>query len=209
MGIPVEVPGLDTIIPQVPDGKIVVVESGADGVKSFFVRRFARTALHSGRPVTFITSRDGPELSPALLNGGDLPPVPASALRVIERDSLEGWDGIESLRGLLVVDSFSFLTLDITSSKLSDVLRRLRLVAHAEGLTVALATDRGMSDERSEAILGHLADGWIQFHAKEGPEGLIRFLRVPKWFEGTLVDRNIYYEYDGKRLAIDLRRRVL
>ena len=209
MAIAVEIPGLDTIIPQVEDGKIIVVESGADGVKSFFVRRFARTALHSGRPVTFITSRDGPELSKALLNVFDEPLVQQGALRVIERDSLEGWDGIDALRGLLVIDSFSFLTLNISATHLSELLRRLRLVAHAEKLTVALATDRGMSGAQSEAILGHLSDGWIQFHAKEGAEGLIRFLRVPKWMEGTLVDRNIYYEYDGKRLAIDLRRRVL
>ena len=209
MGLPVEVPGLDTIIPQVADGKIVVIESGADGVKSFFAQRLARTALKAGRPVTYITSRDGPELSHDLLNGGEPLPPSGATLRVLERDSLDGWDEIESLRGVLVIDSFSFLTLYLPSAKFADLLRRLRLVGHREGLTVVLATDRGMSDERSEAILGHLCDGFIQFHEKEGPEGLIRFLRVPKWTEGTLVDRNIYYEYDGKRLAIDLRRRVL
>jgi|HubBroStandDraft_1064217.scaffolds.fasta_scaffold76527_2 KaiC/GvpD/RAD55 family RecA-like ATPase len=209
MALHVEVPGLDTIIPEIGEGKIVIVESGADGVKSFFVRRLARTALQSGLPVTFITSRDGAELSKELGNVFDPSVRGTGALRVIERDSLDGWNGIEALRGLLVIDSFSFLTLGITSTHLSEMLRRLRLVAHAEKLTIALATDLGMSDARSEAILGHLADGWIQFHAKEGADGLIRFLRVPKWMEGTLVDRNIYYEYDGKRLAIDLRRRVL
>ena len=209
MAIPVEVPGLNTIIPEIAEGKIIVVESGADGVKSFFARRLARTALQAGHPVTFITSRDGPEISQELVNVFDAGVVSEGALRVVERDSLNGWDGIEALRGLLVVDSFSFLTLDLSTGNLSELLRRLRLMAHAERLTVILATDRGMSDERSEAILGHLADGWIQFHVKEGPEGLIRFLRVPKWMQGTLVDRNIYYEYDGKRLAIDLRRRVL
>ena len=128
---------------------------------------------------------------------------------MVERESLEGWGDIEGLRGLLVVDSFSFLTLELPSSILSEMLRHLRSVGHTQGLTVALGTDRGMYDARSEAILGHLSDGLIQFHTREGPEGLIRYLRIPKWTEGTLVDRNIYYEYDGKRLAIDLRRRVL
>ena len=209
MSIHVEVPGLDTIIPEIADGKIVVIESGADGVKSFFVRRLARTALQSGRPVTYITSRDGAELSKELVNVFDSSVVREGALRVIERDSLEEWDGIDALRGLLVVDSFSFLTLNISATQLSELLRRLRRVAQTEKLTVALATDRGMAGSQSEAILGHLSDGWIQFDAKEGADGLIRYLRVPKWMEGTLVDRNIYYEYDGRRLAIDLRRRVL
>jgi KaiC/GvpD/RAD55 family RecA-like ATPase len=209
MGLPIDVPGLDTIIPQVGEGKVVVVESGADEAKSFFVRRLARTALGLGWPVTFLTSRDGPELSHNLLNGGSAPLPAPGFLKVIERDSLQGWDGFEEIRGLLAIDSFSFLTLSLASDRLSEMLRRLRAAGQAAGLTVVLATDRGMMDPRSEAIVVHLSDGLIQFHAKEGPEGLIRFLRVPKWTGGTFVDRNIYYEYDGKRLAIDLRRRVL
>ncbi|HTW77546.1 MAG TPA: hypothetical protein VMG14_07290 [Thermoplasmata archaeon] len=209
MGLPVEVPGLDTIIPQVGEGRIVVVESGADEAKSFFVRRLARTALGLTWPVTFLTSRDGSELSHALLNGGAATPSSARNLQVTERDSLRGWEGLERLRGFLAIDSFSFLTLDLPPDQLSEMLRRLRAAAHATGLMVVLATDRGMFDPRSEAIVAHLADGFVQFHAKEGTEGLIRFLRIPKWTEGTFVDRNIYYEYDGKRLAIDLRKRVL
>ncbi len=209
MDVPVEVPGLDTIIPNVSQGSIVVVEGGADAVKSFFVRRLAKSALSAGSPVTFVTSRDGADLSRELLNGGGAPIARPDSLTVLERESLEPWNEIELLRGLVVVDSFSFLTLGLTLSQLSEVLRRLRAVAHVHGLTVILATDRGMFDLRSEAIVDHLADGLIQFHSKEGTEGLIRFLRVPKWTSGTLIDRNIYYEYDGKRLAIDLRRRVL
>jgi KaiC/GvpD/RAD55 family RecA-like ATPase len=209
MALPVEVPGLDTIIPQLEEGRIVVVESGADEAKSFFVRRLARTALGLGWPVTYLTSRDAADLSHALLNGGGPANPTPTLLQVVERDSLRGWMGFDEARGLLAIDSFSFLTIDITTDQLSELMRRLRAAAHAQGLTVVLATDRGMFDPRSEAVVLHLADGVIQFHAKEGPEGLVRFLRVPKWVQGKFVDRNIYYEYDGSRLAIDLRRRVL
>ena len=209
MDVRVEVPGLDTILPVVSEGTIVVVESGADAVKSFFARRLAKSALSAGGSVTFVTSRDGADLSHELLNGGGTPTADPTRLVVLERESLEPWNEIELLRGLVVVDSFSFLALGLTLVQLSEMLRRLRAVAHAHGLTVVLATDRGMFDVRSEAIVDHLSDGLLQFHAKEGAEGLIRFLRVPKWTSGTLIDRNIYYEYDGKRLAIDLRRRVL
>ncbi|HZY92208.1 MAG TPA: hypothetical protein VFG07_05500, partial [Thermoplasmata archaeon] len=103
----------------------------------------------------------------------------------------------------------SFLTLDLGPSRLAELLRSLRAVGREKLTTVVLTTDRGMSDGRSEAIATHLADGMFQFHAKEGPEGLLRYLRIPKWADGRFVDRNIYYDFDGKRIAIDLRRRVL
>lgn len=209
MGLPVEVPGLDTILPQVGEGKIIVVESGADEAKSFFVRRLARTALGLGWPVTFLTSRDGPEVRHTLINGGSAAITNGGGLDVIELESLRGLESMESKHGLLAIDSFSFLTLDLGPGELSELLKRLRNAAQAQALTIVLATDRGMFDPRSEAIVAHLADGYIQFHSKEGPEGLVRFMRVPKWTEGRFVDRNVYYEYDGKRLAIDLRRRVL
>ena len=66
-----------------------------------------------------------------------------------------------------------------------------------------------MIEARSEAVLNHLAEGSIEFHAQEGPEGLLRFLRIPKWVDGRFMDRNIYYTFDGKRIAVDLRSRVL
>ena len=209
MGLPVEVPGLDTIIPQVADGRVFVAESGPDGVKSFFARTVARTALRAGRPVTYVTSLSGPEISSDLLNGHASEPTLTDRLLVKELDTLVDWNEVESLRGLLVIDSFSFLALDLSSPQLTHLLRRIRATGQTQELTAVLATDRGMLDGRSEAILGHLSDGWIQFQTKEGPDGLTRYLRIPKWTEGMLVDRNVYYDYDGKRLAIDLRRRVL
>ncbi|MCI4356120.1 MAG: hypothetical protein L3K18_03105 [Thermoplasmata archaeon] len=209
MGLPVEVPGLGTIVHELSEGTIVIVESGADGAKSFLVRTLARTALNRGWPVTYLTSRDGPDVRTALLNGGVAAPPPAGLLSVVELDSLKDWLPVGLERGLLAIDSFSFLTLDLTPTQLATTLRELRERCHRSGLAVVLATDRGMFEPRGEAIAIHLADGLIQFHTKEGPEGLIRYLRVPKWSAGTLTDRNIYYDFDGKHMAIDLRRRVL
>src|ERR1700691_4378907 len=57
MGIPVEVPGLNTIIPEIGEGRLVVVESGADPAKSFFVRRLTLSAVQAHLAVTFVTSR--------------------------------------------------------------------------------------------------------------------------------------------------------
>ncbi len=209
MGIPVEIPGLDTIIPEIPDGQLIVVESGTDPAKNYFIRTLCRAANRLGRPVTFITSRDKEELAKAFRVLPPEDPEGRPFIQVIERDSIQTVQEFSEEGRTLAVDSFSYLTLDLPPPQLATLLRQLREACHAHGMTALLATDRGMFDPRAEAVTVHLADGMFQFHAKEGPEGLMRFLRIPKWMDGRFVDRNIYYDYDGQRMAIDLRRRVI
>jgi KaiC/GvpD/RAD55 family RecA-like ATPase len=209
MGLPVDIPGLNTILPEVPDGKVAIVEGGTDGAKGYFARRIAKSALRLGRPVTYLTSRDGPEVSSELQKGSGEEAVRSGMLRVEELDSLTDHEALHPSGGLLAIDSFSFLTLDLPLTRLAEMMRGLHTQCTRTGLAVILATDRGMFDPRSEAITIHLSDGLIQFHSKEGPEGVIRYLRVPKWSSGTVTDRNIYYEFDGTKMVIDLRRRVL
>lgn len=209
MSIPVEIPGLDTIIPELGEGRLVVVEGGADTAKSFFVRRLALTAGRSGWPVTVVTSRDRDELQAQFAFERGATPLPDHWVNVHERDHLTDLAEFAGGGGLLVIDSFSFLTLDLSADELARWLRALRSLCRQRGTTAVLATDRGMFEARSEAVVVHLADGFLQFHTREGPEGAVRFLRVPKWTDGRFVDRNVYYEFDGKRLAIDLRSRTL
>ncbi|MCI4373484.1 MAG: hypothetical protein L3K02_07585 [Thermoplasmata archaeon] len=209
MNIPVEVPGLDTIIPEIEEGRLLVVESGADSAKSYFVRRLSLSAGRVGCPVTFVTSRDETEVRALLASEGDPDELSEGWIRILERDGVDSFDEFEPEGGLLTVDSFSYLTLNLPPSELASSLRRLRTACRTRKMTAILATDRGMLDSRSEAVVTHLSDGYLQFHAREGPEGVLRFLRIPKWMDGKFVDRNIYYEFDGKRIAIDLRRRVL
>jgi len=89
MSIAVEVPGLDTIIPEIAEGKVVVVESGADAAKSFFVRRLSLTAGRSGWPVTFVTSRDRDELQAQLAVERGEEILPERWITIHERDALE------------------------------------------------------------------------------------------------------------------------
>ncbi len=209
MSIPVDIPGLNTIIPELGEGKLVIVESGADAAKSFFVRHMSLVAGRSDWPVTFLTSRDKDELQAQLASERNGTSLPEHWISIEERDAVEDLEEPARAGGLLAVDSFSFLTLDLAPDALARALRSLRVLCRERGTTAILATDRGMFDPRSEAIAIHLADGFLQFHTREAAEGVVRFLRVPKWMDGRFVDRNVYYEFDGHRLAIDLRRRVL
>jgi KaiC/GvpD/RAD55 family RecA-like ATPase len=232
--IPIDIPGLDTLIPQIAGGRIVIVEGGADLTNSFFLRRLETTALGQGNSVTIVTSKDPSELREGLAmpavaaegptNGGStahaaweeleeaLSNVRSGAsarLKVVALDTLKDLEEHVPRDGLLAVDSFSFLTLDLDAHALARLLRKLHGACRRLNAVAALATDRGMFDPRSEAIAIHLADGYVQFHAREGSEGLMRFLRIPKWTDGRFLDRNIYYDFDGKRLAVDLRQRVI
>ena len=209
MSLPVEVPGLDTIVSEIPDGVIIIVEGGADLAKSYFVRRLCRTAVHSGRPVTFVTSRDAGELRALFARENGEASDAAAQLRVHERDTVDNLVEFVPPGGLLAVDSFSFLTLDLSPADLARMLRDLHRVVRDKTATCVLVTDEGMFEPRSEAVVAHLVEGHIGFHAQEGTEGLIRFLRIPKWADGRFIDRNIYYDFDGRRMAIDLRSRVL
>lgn len=202
-------PGLDTIIPEIAEGRVVVVESGADSAKSFFIRRLALTAIRNHARVTFLISRDAAELHTQLKNEGALEDWLEENVSIHELNSVDHLDEYAGDGGLLAVDSFSLLTLDLPPEQLAPMLRKLRAVCSDRRTMVVLATDQGMFEPRAEAVTTHLADGVIQFQSKEGPEGLVRYLRIPKWMQGKFVDRNIYYEFDGSRLAIDLRRRVL
>jgi len=208
MGIPVEIPGLNTLIPEISDGRLVLVESGADPAKSFFVRRVVLSALAAHRPVTFVTSRDRDEVRHLLQREGGHPDWEEGA-DIREEDSIEDVQRFDSAGGLIAIDSFSYLTVGLPGPDLARLFRSVRDLCRRDHTIVVLATDRGMFEPRAEAVAAHLADGVIQFHAKEGPEGLIRYLRIPKWSDGRFVDRNVYYDFDGKRIAVDLRSRVL
>jgi len=209
MTIPIDIPGLGSILPEVGDGSVIVVEGSADAAKGFFVRHLALTAGRSGRPVTFVTSRDRAELHTQLVAEQGPTVLPEPWIHIHERDAVERLEEFGGTGGLLAIDSFSFLTLDLSPDALAHSLRALRHQCRERGTSAVLGTDRGMFGTRSEAIAIHLADGFLQFHTREGTDGVQRFLRVPKWMDGRFIDRNVYYEFDGKRLAIDLRSRVL
>jgi hypothetical protein len=209
VAIPIDIPGLNTIVPEIGDGRLVIVESGADLTNSYFVRHLGGTVLGLGRPVTFVTSRDRGEVQESLSLAKGSTNGSNHHARILEMDTVADLDELAPEGGLLAVDSFSFLTLGLSSQELARLLRRLHATCRGRRSTAVLTTDRGMFDPRAEAIVIHLSDGFLQFHARDGPDGVVRFLRIPKWTDGKFFDRNIYYEFDGKRIAIDLRSRVL
>src|SRR5579862_8705826 len=103
-GIPITIPGLSTIIPEVAQGRILVAESAADPAKSFFVRSLGTSALRLGWTVTFVTTRDRTELEGRFAQEGEQPRTGAwtESLEIIEQDSLDHLGDLAQRGGLLI-----------------------------------------------------------------------------------------------------------
>ena len=204
MPIPLGLPGLENVVPEIPDGRILVVEGGTDPTKSFFARHIARQAAVEDRLVTLVTSRGAEEIVAHYERHDGAP----EALRVHEAAA---WDDMEAGLGEtsdLVVDSFSFLALSATRQELTQGLRAMRARCRATGDVAVLSMERGMLDAAAEAVVHHLADGILQFHVREDTEGIVQYVRIPRWMDGGVHTRNIYYSFDGRRILVDTRNRV-
>ncbi|MGB0652470.1 MAG: hypothetical protein ACPGQL_04655 [Thermoplasmatota archaeon] len=200
MPVPVDLPGLDQFIEEVPDGRILVLEGSMDPASSHLALHLATRAARAGRAVTFVSTRTGePAQRPEIVGGGPL--QVAEQVPWMELNDHAG-------TGDVVVDSFSFSALDVADHELASGLGSLRKRLRQTGNVAVLTLERGMLDARAAAIVYHLADGIIQFHAREDAEGSVQYLRVPKWMGGRTHIRNIYFEFDGSNLLIDTRRRV-
>ena len=83
---------LITIIPEIAEGRVIVVESGADSAKSFFVRRLGLTAMNRKSKVTFVISRDRGELSSQLEKEGKMPDWMESSVVIHVEDEVDSFD---------------------------------------------------------------------------------------------------------------------
>ena len=192
MPVAVQVPGLEHLLRDVPDGRLVVLEGDVAPAKSHFARTLAKSAVAAGRDTALVSTRP---------RGHELP-----GLRVLAASE---WPDIKAVPGRdLVVDSFSLLC---AGAPLADTVTRLRALGrHArerDGIAVAVV-DTGQLDAATMAAIHHLADGLMLFRAREDDDGLVPYIRVPKWMDRTAFDRNIYYGFDGQDILVDTRRRV-
>lgn len=190
MPVAVEVAGLDFYVPEVPDGRVILLEGDLSPAKAHLARRIARTAAAAGRSVTLLSTR-----------GGEA----ANGLAVQDVDE---WPALGQPAGDLVVDSFSLLALDASPAAVADRMRAIRRTCQRDGGIAVLVLDEGQLEPAARAACHHLADGVIQFLARDDADGPITYLRIPKWMERAGADKNLFYGFDGHQILIDTRRRV-
>ncbi len=194
MGVPIEVPGLDQFLPELPDGSVLLLEGGLAPGKNQLARTIAQSAAKLGRKVTLFSSR--PDGESASGNG----------VHVAQVDS---WPTPSDLALQdAVIDSFSLLSMGEAPAAVAVRLRELKAGCVADRSVAVLVVDDHQLDARTHAACHHLADAVVQFHQREEPERSVPFLRIAKTPDGRSLDRNIFYGMDGRTLLIDTRRRV-
>lgn len=205
MDIPIDIPGLNQLIPSIPGGNLLLLKGATDPVKTYFVQYLAHRAQAHRAKVIYVSSRGREEVQEQfrrLFDNG----APAD---VNEERSPMKWVNQVGEGSVLVVDSFSYLMFDKDVHVLRTVLEEVRRLVKQKGGTVVLTMDDGMLDQVHEAILMHLVDGIIEFMHKETSEGMRRFMRISRWMDGRIFDANIYYTFDEMRINVDLRYRVV
>lgn len=193
------------MIPEIPDSCAIVVEGTADSMNSVFVQMIGHSAQLHGRRVTYVTSRSSAEVEAQMHRH-----LPGDAMFDIIEDFSPDSIGVGLQRRCVhIIDSFSYLMIDEDLNGFRKVLEAVKTFSRVNESIVLLTTESGMLERRCEITAEHLADGVIQFMSREVPEGVVRFVRVPKWVDGRSLDKNLYYTFDGAMIKVDQRSRVL
>jgi len=203
MGIPVDIPGLNHFIQEIPDGNMILVEGNIDPMKTIFTQMLAGKAQKQGRDVNYISSRAKEEVQELLCYYHE-----EACFPIIEERSHRHWKDYIKKDTLVVMDSFSYLILDDTLAEIRMTMEELDSLCKQKNAIILLTVEEGMLEEKVHITVGHLADGIFQFKQRDTSKGIARFIRIPKWLNRESFDDNIYYTFDGRRLNVDLRARV-
>jgi archaellum biogenesis ATPase FlaH len=192
MPVAIEVPGLDAFAPEVPDGRVLLLEGDLSPAKGHLARRIGKTAAAGKRPVALLSTRGG-ESIPDGVALHDLAAWPAHG----HPDDHD-----------LVIDSFSLLSMEASPTVVAERMRAIRRDCQRHGRIAVLVLDDGQLDPAARSACHHLADGVIQFLTRDDSDGPVSFLRIPKWMDRAGADKNLFYGFDGRQILIDTRRRV-
>ncbi len=203
MGIPITIPGLSEFIKEIPNGNTLLIEGSMEPIKTIFVYSLLTQAEKSGIDVHYISSRAKEEVIEQMQSFNGKVNFP-----IIEERSSRHWKDHLKRDSVLVIDSFSYLILDDSLRDVRNILEDLDSFCKQKNAIVILVVEEGMLDEQINITTKHLADGIIRFMSKDTSKGVARFIRIPKWMNIKSFDDNIFYNFDGKKILVDLRARV-
>ena len=99
--------------------------------------------------------------------------------------------------------------LDKSLYEFRDVMEDMRDECIEKHATALLTLVDGMLGEKEEITTEYLADGIIRFLTKKSPKGIDRYIRIPRWIGNISFDDNINYTFDGNKMHVDQRERVV
>jgi KaiC/GvpD/RAD55 family RecA-like ATPase len=204
MGIPIKIAGMSGFIQDIPFGNLVLIEGSIDPIATIFVQTMASISVTEEIPVRFITSRAEEEVRDQIRffqdNGLEFP--------IFAERSHRHWQDHITEKGLTAIDSFSYLNIDRPLADVRRVLEEFLKQCKEKQAIILLTSEQGMLSEQVEVTCRHLADGIFRFLSRDTEQGIRRYIRIPKWMNGQSFDENIYYQFDGREIRVDLRSRV-
>lgn len=205
MGIPIAITGLRDIISEIPEGNLIVAVSSISPVSTVFAQKIAVVASQHGYPTTYVTSRTAQEVREQILYYQN---ESAPEVRIVEERSPMRWKDYINEHSLLVINSFSYLVLELSIGEVRIILEEFLHYCQERNAVVFLTMEDGMLDRKIEIATSHLADGIFQFMLKETSKGVAQFIRIPKWMKAQSFNDNINYTFEDKGIKVDLRSRV-
>jgi KaiC/GvpD/RAD55 family RecA-like ATPase len=204
MPIQVPIPGLSNFVREVPEGSVLYLEGGLDYVKSSFALALAGSAAERGWMPFVATTRWADDLKKELASA-----YPRQAFEVVDGVKLGELASVVAPKRVIIIDSFSHIAMESSLGEFKGSMEKMRAACKSTGSVVILVADSGVLGREREAAASQMSDGTVQFLTREVQERLSRFIRIPKWMGGLSLSDNLYYDYDGRRISIDLRARVV
>ena len=204
---------------ELPKNSLLLVEEDLGGIKSTFLQLLVLDSLKKGQKALYISTRGSKEdiLEEIELKGsrsgaemknltiqGDF----NSRESLIEIcNTLSAQSDARPL-DICVVDTFSFLFMEESLHDLTNDLKLLLKTSRKCHITLYLASDMGVLEEREERVLRSMTDGIIQFRT-EYPGGKVnRFINIPKMRGVPPIEKLIPYKIKEGTIAPDTRERV-
>lgn len=206
MSLKVEVAGLEDFIPSIENGNLILIEGGAlDHVKSKFVQELAYNAASYYFKITYLSTIGRERVEEDMRKRfGEVPKIDIN--KPLDYGGIE--DYIEE-NSILILDSFSYLSIDKDFTQYQKMFEDLQFHSKLNNGITFIVIDTGMLNDKFMSVSYHLCDGIIKFKLRDTSEGIVRYIIIPKWINGSSFDDNIYYNYENNKIKIDSRRRVV
>jgi KaiC/GvpD/RAD55 family RecA-like ATPase len=184
---------------------LILLRGGEDLISSFLAQNIGYQMTKQNRPVIYMASRTVTEVRSQLRKLDKNP----FSFEINENPRIETWMEKVDCGALVIFDSFSYLTMEMELNEFRNTISEIKSRCMKQKNIVIFVIDREMMTSDKETALSHMSNIVIEFKFLERPEGLERFFRIVKWYDGNPLDQNIFFNYSFDRINIDSRSRVI
>jgi len=205
--MPVNIPiaGFPSQFEEIPEGNLMLLRGGEDLIPSFLAQNIGYQMTKQNRPVIYLASRSISEVRTQLRKLDKNP----FFFEIVENPRIETWMDKVDGGALVIFDSFSYLTMEMELKEFRNTISEIKTHCMKQKNIIIFVIDREMMAPDKETSLSHMSNIIIEFKHLERPEGLERFFRIVKWYDGNPLDQNMFFNYSFDRINIDSRSRVI